>query len=42
MANTTTKLSWAANRAKGDLSSHDFVMMCKRMVEVSERATTIP
>lgn len=35
-------LSWAANRAKGDLTSHDFVMMCKRVVEVSERATTIP
>jgi hypothetical protein len=35
-------LSWAANRAKGDLSSADFIEMCKRIVEVSERATTIP
>lgn len=35
-------LSWAANRAKGDLTTHDFVTMCKRIVEVSERATTIP
>ncbi len=34
-------LSWAANRAKGDLSSHDFVVMCKRVVEVREGATTI-
>jgi len=35
-------LSWAANRAKGDLNTFDFVTMCKRVVEVSERATTIP
>ena len=35
-------LSWAANRAKGELDASDFVLMCKRIVEVSERATTIP
>jgi len=35
-------LSWAANRAKGDLENSDFVEMCKRVVEVSEGATTIP
>lgn len=35
-------LSWAANRAKGDLSNMDFIEMCKRVVEVAERATTIP
>lgn len=35
-------LSWAVNRAKGDLDTFDFVTMCKRIVEVSERATTIP
>ncbi len=35
-------LSWAVNRAKGDLDTHDFVTMCKRVVELSERATTIP
>lgn len=35
-------LSWAANRAKGELSSVDFVEMCRRVVEVAERATTIP
>jgi len=35
-------LSWAVNRAKGDLDTHDFVSMCKRVVEISERATTIP
>ena len=35
-------LSWAVNRAKGDLDMNDFVTMCKRIVEVSERATAIP
>jgi hypothetical protein len=35
-------LSWAANRAKGDLTNFDFIEMCRRVVEVSERATTIP
>lgn len=35
-------LSWAVNRAKGDIDTFDFVEMCKRVVEVSERATTIP
>ena len=40
--NNVQWLSWAANRAKGDLDTHDFVTMCKRIVEVSERATAIP
>jgi len=35
-------LSWAANRAKGDMDTFDFIEMCRRIVEVSERATTIP
>jgi len=35
-------LSWAANRAKGDMTTLDFIEMCRRVVEVSERATTIP
>ncbi len=35
-------LSWAANRAKGDMDNFDFIEMCRRVVEVSERATTIP
>ena len=35
-------LFWAVNRAKGDLDTHNFLVMCKRIVEVSERATTIP
>lgn len=35
-------LSWAVNRAKNDLDSYDFVMMCRRIVELSDRATTIP
>lgn len=35
-------LSWAANRAKGDMRTLDFIEMCRRVVEVAERATTIP
>lgn len=31
-------VSWAVNRAKGDLSSEDFLNMCKA---ITERATTI-
>lgn len=28
-------VSWAANRAKGQMSRHDFLMMCKRISEIN-------